>query len=265
MPSTDIVLGDLVANVRDIIGESSPIRFGPDFMGRAATAACRQLSLDIDHPYGRAIFDVTSVQREFQLPSLTRILRIYMHGPDGSEQLLIPTDIPTLNGEIQETYDNRSSWNQGAPPQTPNWLVQQSEPYPVIPNQVGGRVPTKSQWYPSSRPSYYLFGGDIGFTIPPAVTSPVTQVYMEYVIQHPVVSNDNDPILFPGHCAEALTYYMVHRCWMSDNLDKAEEAMMRYRSEVKRMNLWSERLQGGKEVGFVPVTRRRSRGEGWFR
>ena len=112
MANPDMVLGTLVAEVRDIISEPSPVRFSQAFMARAATTACQQLSLDIDHPYGEYNFDVGSGTREYQLPAISRILRIYMVGPDGSQQLLIPTDVPTLNGEIQETWDNTSSYNK---------------------------------------------------------------------------------------------------------------------------------------------------------
>jgi hypothetical protein len=268
MAVTDMTLGDLVSEVRDIIAEPSPVRFSQAFMGRAATTACRQLSLDIDHPYGEYIFDVGNGTREYQLPAISRILRIYMVSPNGSQQLLIPTDVPTLNGEIQETWDNTSSFNNSNPPQTPQWLVQQPEAYPIINVPQGGRVPTKNSWHPNSRPSYAMRGGYIVFSIPPMTTSPTTVVKMEYVVQHPAVSNLNDPILMPQNCKMALAWYMVSRCYMSDNLDKANEAMANYMLEKTRMNMWQENLQGSKLKGFVPITRRNrgrgGRGGGWW-
>lgn len=261
MANPDMVLGTLVAEVRDIISEPSPVRFSQAFMARAATTACQQLSLDIDHPYGEYDFNVGSGVREYQLPAISRILRIYMVGPDGSQQLLIPTDVPTLNGEIQETFDNTSSYNNTGPPQTPQWLVQQAEAYPVVDVPHGGRVPTKNSWHHNSRPSYAMRGGYIVFSIPPLTTSPTTVVRMEYVVQHPIVSNLNDPILFPASCKMALVWHMVSRCWMADNLDKTNEAMANYTREKTKMNMWQENLQGGKLKGFVPITRR-NRGHG---
>lgn len=265
MPSFDLVLGDLIAEVTDIIGGTSSSRFSAAFFGRAATTACQQLSMDADHPYGELQFDLSNGTRRYQLPAISRILRVYIVGPDGSMSLCVPTDIPTLNGEIQETFDNTSGTRLGAPPQTPAWLVEPAIAYPDTNTSLGGRLPLKSQWCHNDRPSYALFGGWIEFTIPALTTSPLTYALVQFVAQHPKVSNPNDPILFPQAFKMALVNYMAARCYYSDNLDKSAELMAAYKAEATRANIAMERMQGGKTNGLVPVTRRRQRRSGgWF-
>ena len=254
----DMVLGDVTAKVRDIISEPSPVRFTNAYMARAVSDACRQLSLDIDHPYGRKTFDVGSGQREWQLPAISKILRIYMQGPDGSQTLLIPTDIPTLNGEKQEAFDNTSGVINGAPTQSPQWQVQGQEAYPIQSPQIGGRVPFNSTWSVGlSRPAYYIFAGTIGFTIPPMTTNPSTVVVLEYVVQHPEVSQPNDPVLFPQLAKMALVWNTVSQCWYSDNNSAAPEAMAKYEAEKGRLNDWQFALQANRPKDMVPVTRGR--------
>lgn len=264
----DLVLGDVVAKVRDIISEPSPVRFSEAYMGRAVSDACRQLSLDIDHPYMRYVFNVGSGQREWQLPALSKILRIYMQGPDGSQTLLIPTDVPTLNGEIQEAFDNTSGTQVGAPTQSPQWQVQGQEAYPIQSPQIGGRNAMKSTWQVGiSRPAYYIFAGYIGFVIPPMTTNPSTNAIVEAVIEHPEVSQSTDPILFPKLAKMALVWYTVSQCWDSDNSSGASEAMAKYERERERLNDWQFSMQANRPKDFVPVTRRggyNRRGWGWY-
>jgi hypothetical protein len=254
----DLVLGDITAKVRDIISEPSPVRFTNAYMARAVSDACRQLSLDIDHPYQRYTFNVGSGQREWQLPALSKILRIYMQGPDGSQTLLIPTDLPTLNGEIQEAFDNTSGVINGAPTQSPQWQVQGQTTYPVQSPQIGGRNAMKNTWAVNiSRPAYYIFAGYIGFVIPPMTTNPSTNAIVEAVIQHPEVVNPSDPILFPALAKMALVWNTVSQCWYSDNNSAAAEAMAKYEVEKGRLNDWQFSLQANRPKDLVPVTRGR--------
>lgn len=251
-----LTLGDLIAFTRDKIAEPSTVRFTQAAMARYASDAQRQLALDLDHPEGVYIFNVTGGQREFQLPEIMKILRIYILGPDGSMQEIVGTDIPTLQGDIQENFDNTSGQIVGSPAQSPQWLVQQQQAYPVSNVPVGGRVPTKNQWGPNSRPSYYMRGGYIGFSIPPMSTSPQSQIRMDYIPSPPDLITPSQSSIFPALCKEALGWKMVEYCHYSDNDSRANDAAKLYSAQLMKLQNWIFSLQATRPKGLVPVTKR---------
>jgi hypothetical protein len=227
-------------------------------MATQASNAQRQLAMDIDFPPGTLTFPTVGGQKEYQIPEICKILRIYILGPDGSMQEMIPTDIPTLSGEIQETFDNTSGGLGGAPLQTAQWLNQQNSPaaYPVNNTQIGGRVGTKSTWSHNSRPAYYLRGGFIGFVIPALTTNPASQIVLEYVASPPPLSTPSDVSLFPFLCKDALVWFMVARCLYSDNNSGTKDAMEMYNREMARLRDWSFSMQASKPKMMVPLTKR---------
>lgn len=251
-----VTLGDLIISTRDRISEPSPVRFSQAELARYASDAQRQLALDLDHPEGTYKFDITGGQRQFQLPEIVKILRIYMVGPDGSMQELIGTDIPTMQGDIQETYDNTSGQIVGSPQQSPQWLTQQAEAYPVTNVPSGGRVPTKSQWGPNSRPSYYMRGGYIGFSIPPLSTSPQTQVMMDYIPSPPDLTVPSQQTIFPALCKMALVWKMIEYCHYSDNDSRSNDAAQNYLKELAKLENWVFSMQATRPKGLIPVTKR---------
>lgn len=251
-----LTLGDLISNTRNLISEPSTVRFSQAMLAQYASNAQRQLTMDLDHPEGTYTFNITGGQREFQLPEIVKILRVYMLGPDGSMQPLVGTDIPTLQGDIQETFDNTSGQVIGSPVQSPQVFTQQQQAYPVTNVPIGGRVPTKNSWGPNSRPSYYMRGGYIGFSIPPMSTSPQTQVRMDYIPSPPDLVTPSQQTIFPALCKMALVWKMVEYCHYSDNDSRANDAAQKYQLELGKLQNWIFALQATRPKGIVPVTKR---------
>jgi hypothetical protein len=247
-------LGDLVEKVRFLIAEPSTRRFSQADMARRASDAQRSLVLELDFPEDQMRLVAVSGTREYQLPALIKILRTYMLGPDGSQTVIYGTDIPTIEGEIQMTYDNSSGTRLGAPPQTPQWLVQPAEQYPLVNQPIGGRVPTKNQFTPCSRPAYYMRGGYIGFTIPPLNAG--STIIIDYIPSPPDLVNNSDVTLFPDLAKDAIVWKMVEDIMYSDNSSGAQEANAKFREQLVILNQWKFTMQANRPKMLVPNTAR---------
>ena len=260
-------LGDIQNRVRNLYAEPSTRRFTQAIIADFVNGAQTQLAFEVSFPEASLTFPIANGTREYQLPELLKILRVYMLGPDGSQQPLFGTDIPTLEGEIQETYDNTSGAVEGSPVQSPLWLTAAAQSYPVTQTQIGGRVPTKSPYYPYSRPSYYLRGGYIGITIPPISTSPQTQIKVDYIPVPPNLNSNADVSIFPSLFLDAIAWKTIEYMRVSDNLSSAADATARYNNEVaNKINPWIWSLQANRPKSLVPTTRRtqfRRSGQPW--
>ena len=260
-------LGDINNRVRNIYAEPTTRRFTQAMIADFVNAAQTQLAFEVSFPEATLKFPVSNGVREYQLPEILRILRVYMLGPDGSFQPMIGTDIPTLEGEIQETYDNTSGAIQGSPQQSPLWLTSQSQAYPVTQTQIGGRVPTKSPYSPYARPAYYLRGGNIGFSVPPVTTSPQTQIQVDYQPVPPNLYANSDVSIFPSLFLDAICWKVIEYMRISDNSSAAADASMRYKNEIdNKITPWIFSIQANRPKSLVPTTRRnqfRYQGRPW--
>lgn len=250
-------LGQIENQVRILIAEPSTRRFTQAMMASLISNAQRQIAFEVNHPEASLTFPAVTGTREYQLPEMIKILRTYMFGPDGSQQVLFGTDIPTLEGEIQETYDNTSGVVNGSPTQSPQWLEAAAQAYPVTQTQIGGRVPTKTQYTQLDRPSYYLRGGYIGLTIPPITTSPATSVKVDYIPVPPDLVTGSDISLYPSIFLDAIVYKTIEYIYISDNKSAAGDMLARYKNEIdSKINPWIFSLQANRPKSLVPTTRR---------
>jgi len=228
-------------------------------VAQMATRAQNQLAFEVDFPQATQTITTVSGQQEYQLIELMKLMRVYMVGPDGSKQELIGTDIYTLEGDIQQTYDNSSSLTQGVPTQTSQFAVQPPMAYPIqnVGISGGAPVPTKSAWGPNSRPKYYIRGGYIGIVPIPLVTSPATVIAIDYIPKPPTLVLSTDSSLFPDIFLDALVWKMVAYARYSDNSSLMGQAEQMYMNEVNsKITPWLQRIQATKPKTMVPITKR---------
>jgi hypothetical protein len=128
--------------------------------------AIRAVGMRVDWPEATATTSTIAKQQEYALPEIMCILRVYLAG-----QLLYPTDIPALQGEQIEYFDQSSSTLQ------PQWQVAAPSAYP-LPNDQANPVPGGLPYYAGQRPMFYLRGGCIGFVPAPVA---IYTAQMDYV------------------------------------------------------------------------------------
>lgn len=215
---------------------------------------------------------------ETQLPNLISILRVYFFDQAGDQQPLVPSDIDTLAGVLDDTWDQSSGTVQGLPQYTPQYIAQGPVAYPVQ-SQVGGRVPVTAPWsnvpgangglFPSSgngsgqRPTYYLRGGYLGILPPQLVGG---KIYMDYIAQPPPMQQSFDTSIHPDAFREAYYHYILDAMYQGDEkttIDGKSHKQL-YDEEVARLrSQYVRNLQADKPQGPMPLTRRRTNFGGW--
>jgi hypothetical protein len=259
-------VGTVLEKARFLYAEPSTRRFTDSALLRRTSEAQRELILRLSHPQSQMRIPVVSEMKEYQLPALMKILRVYILTATGAMQELIGTDIPTLEGDIIEMYDNRSGQYQGQPQQTPLWITQPAEGYPITNVNIGGRVPTKSPWGPNQRPSYYLRGGYIGFAIPVMGSGTIV---IDYIADPPDLAVSSDTLLVPDICKDALAWYVVRDMLYSDNSSGVQYADGKIEAEIQKLQSeWIFKIQANRPKSLVPTTNRtyfpnRGRGRGF--
>lgn len=249
-----MISGDVINDWRRLVNEPNTNRFtvqdSIDFLNKAQ----RQLATEIDFPEATYTISTVSGQREYALTEMIKILRVYIVGTDGSQQILFGTNIGILEGDITESYDNTSGAFLGQPVQSPQWLTQQPQAYPVQSPQIGGIVPTAAGYTQTSRPQYYLRGGNIGLVPTPVA---VVTIKVDYVPMPPIVTSLSDTLEFPAHFMDALVYKMAQYSRMADNSPAAVQNMQLYQNELQNtIRPWKDSLQATKPKKFIPITKR---------
>lgn len=154
---------DIINKTRIYAAEPNPGgRWSDSDILSLADDACTAVSMRADFP--ESIFKMTALSgtQEYALPEVMAILRVYVAG-----QLIFPTDIPTLQAEQIEVFD------QSGANYTPAWTQVAAATYPVA-NDMASPVPAVS-YYPGQRPQFYLRGANIGF-VPTISGTPTIQI-----------------------------------------------------------------------------------------
>jgi hypothetical protein len=260
-----MTLGDVVAKVRRLINEPTTDRFTAADMAQVASDAQRQLFLEIKHPESIIEIPLLANVKEYQLPAVTQILRVYVQTPEGAMQTLYGTDMDILEGQIQQEYDNTSGLILGAQPESPQWLVQQPRAYPIRTWGHGNRVPTKNIYENNSRPAYYMRGGYLGLTTPP-IQDGYTLVINCYQVM-PDLFLDSDVFVVPLVYKDALTWYMVREFCYGDKSSGFQEAETNLGIEKMKLKKWKYELQKNNPQFVYPLTNRRGgrRRRGYWR
>lgn len=251
-------LGELINSFRNAIGEQSTRRFTTSIVTEYANRAQMQVALEVDFPEATQIFPAIQNQREYQLPELLKILRVYITAPGGVIQELIPTDIPTLEGDYLHQFDNSSGQVQGSPTQTSQWQAQQSAAFPGVNNGFTGAgsapVPTNSAWSANKRPAWYMRGGFIGI-VPAPISSGQYSLVVDYIPSPPILNISSDTSLFPAVFKDAIIWQMVAYARYSDNQSAYQAAIAMYQDQMaSKVRPWLDRMQAYKPKTFVPRT-----------
>lgn len=261
---------DIVQQCRNVLAEPSQNRFNDQYLMAQASIVQRAIAIDLDFPQGTFAYTTVSGQQEYQLDMLSKILRVYIKTASGSLVELVPSDIPTLEGDLLERYDNTSGTVVGSPSQSPQMFTQQPQVYPPTNCGVGG---TAASTYPyrnaansGQRPSYYLRGGFIGI-LPPDVNSGDT-IVVDCIIAPPDLSALTQFSPFPRTFIMAIVWGVVKICRVSDQNAQYQLADAEYEKEMAKLNMWRmNKLQQGKPKVFVPRTARTDfrpgNGGGW--
>lgn len=250
--------GDIVTQCRAILGEPSQNRFPDPMLLQQASIIQRQIGLELDFPEATQTYPIVANQQEYQLYTLSKILRVYVRTAAGNIVELYPTDIPTLEGDILEVYDNTSGMVQGAPAQSPQWLTQTPQAYPPSNVGTGGTVSTRTPYSNTAtsnqRPCYYLRGGYIGI-LPADVASSGDLLWIDFIATPPDITTTSQSSIFPRTFLMAVTWGVVKFCRMSDQNAQYQLADAEFTKEIERLNLWRmNKLQQNKPKVFVPRT-----------
>lgn len=251
-----MTLGDLIARVRNVTGEFSPSTWSDIRITQMLNDAQAALSLRLDFPRQTIPIPTVPNQREYQIPELVKLWCVYVQSPDGSIQEAYGTDIPTLQADTLQGYDNTSGTIMGSPIQSPQWLTGQPVPYPWLTQQIGGWVPTKLPWQntPAQRNAYYLRGGWLG--ILPVPSTSTSTILIDCVPSPPVMAQSFDPSIYPLNMANALKWKAIADMRDADapGSQSVGMALQRYEAELAQNVSNVERLQATNPKIWVPLT-----------
>lgn len=262
-----MTLGDIINTFRNRYGEQSTRRFTNRILTNYANDAQIQIAYEIDHPEATLTIPCVADQREYQLPQLIKILRVYVIGPGGFKQELFGTDIFTLEGDILQQYDNTSGQIQSAPLESSQFFAQPSEAYPIqnvgFTGRGSGPIPTKSAWSQNSRPCYYERGGYIG-VVPGPISSDYS-IVVDMVPAPEVLNLLTDISKFPDLFKDAIVWKMIGYAAYSDKQSNFKDAELFYQDQMaNKIRPWLDRQQATKPKTFVPRTVRATfRGNKW--
>lgn len=249
-----MIAGEVINDFRRTINEPNTNRFTAQDAFDYLNKAMRQLSFEVDFP--EATWTLTTIpgQREYAVLEPLKILRVYIVGPDGSQMILPGTDIPTLEGDILERYDDTSTMQLGQPANTPQWLTAQPASYPYTQYFHSRQQPTTSPYKQGSRPEYYMRGGNIGI-VPPPISA--YTVIMDYIPTPPTVTSESDILEYPEIFMDALTFKMAQYARLSDSSQASLNHKALYDEQVKtKIRPWHDSIQATKPKKFVPITKR---------
>lgn len=253
---------DIVTQCRMILGEPSQNRFPNDTLLQQASIVQRQIGLDLDFPEATVSYNVVGGQQEYQLDTLSKILRVYIKTSGGSIIELFPTDIPRLEGDLLEAYDNTSGAVLGAPVQSPQWLTQAPSAYPMPNPSIGGTVGTTFPYSNTNnsnqRPCYYLRGGYIGI-LPPDIAASGDVIKVDCIPTPPNFPAGAPGLaqlsIFPRTFLMAVVWGVVKNCRMSDQNAQYQLADAEMQKEMDRLVLWrANKLTQNKPLTFIPRT-----------
>lgn len=203
------------------------------------------INAELDYPQGNISTTTISGQMEYELPQITKILRVYVGG-----QIIIKSSIPTLQGDQIEFYDQTGTNN------APQWNTQNAAAYPVTGTSFGSPYSNTLPFYQGARPQYYLRGpGVIGLVPPPAGAYSFS---IDIIPRPNTLVNQNDvDSSFDEFFKEAIVQGAVMRAMQGDrDQDARMQAAQEYSLQMKRLQLWIADFTSGAPNGPIPVTYR---------
>lgn len=208
----NLALSDLLAAVRFFLSEpSTQGRFPDPELTTYINMACVQTMIRVEWP--EATYSLTSdgVHREYPLPELYALLRVYVAG-----QECVPTTIPLLEGDALQIYDN-SGTNQ-----VPQWTQAPFTGYPVA---SGVSMPNSNAlpYFTGQRPSYYTRNSGILGILPPPTAG--WNVAIDVYPAPPTLVNPGDLTFFPQLFKEAIAWQAMTYAFFAENDQGANQTM----------------------------------------
>lgn len=223
----------------------------PDSAGRWSDLAittlvntgCRAIALEVNFPESQQTFVSTAGIQEYTMAENLKILRVYVAG-----QLIVPTDIPSLEGDQLQYFDQTGTGQQ------PQWLTQTSAVYPVTNTPTGYPVSSALPFYVGQRPMYYIRGGNIGFVPQPAG---VYTVRLDLIPVPPLLALQTDQSIYPSVADEAIVWKALELAYFSDsNIEKAGYARNNFEQEMKKLRSWINDYKHQAPHTPMPITYR---------
>ena len=206
-----------------------------------------------------------------------KILRVYVIQNGVFATPMPGTDLPTLEGDILMTYDQSSGLIQGAPTNTPQWLAEAAQQYPLQNSPVTGTVPTAMPYF-SVTDSGQRGEGSVSSRRVYRRGSAAVQSGLILAVDHAYRSSRSHHAtsaltIYPTVYTDALTWKMCaymassDRSAMFDIIQRAGRERGTHKLRTYVDNLWAT-----KPKRFVPITKRSlygggsgsSRSGGWW-
>lgn len=246
MAYPNITLVDIRNYVRIIMAEpQNAQRWSDPNLNYIINQVHSRVSTDLKWPESTITVPAVSGQQEYGLAPFMQVLRVYCGG-----QRLVPTDIPELEGDQIELYD------QTAANFTPQWRTQAASAYPVGSDTGFAQPPVP--WFPGMRPRFYLRGGGNSFNlglVPAPLGTPTITVDLVPIPAQLVLDTDVSP--FPAHALSCLTYGTIEECFRADDKDdRALRARELYENEMGKLRDWRDGLQKDRPREAYPITYR---------
>ena len=252
--------GELIMAARDDYGVPVGSNRWPDSrMLRLAKAAANDIAIETDFPEAtHGIFTVAG-QREYQMIDCVKILRCYLIAGGNVTTPLPGTDIPTLEGDILQIYDQSSGTIPGQAGFSPQFLAEAPQQYPLSnSNQGRVQVPTAMPYFSVSnsaqRGVYYHRGGNLGIDPAPAQGGLILAV--DHIPLQPFIQSDETMMIYPQVYLSALKSHMCAEMARSDRSSMMSTYQGLYTSKLPDLRTWLDNLWATKPKRFVPITKR---------
>lgn len=254
-----MLVAQLVASARSKYGvPQGSNRFNDTLMLQYFNDAASSIATETDFPEATLPLTTVAGQREYQVPEVVKILRVYVIQNGVFATPLPGTDLPTLEGDILMTYDQSSGLIQGAPTNTPQWLAEAAQQYPLQNSPVTGTVPTAMPYFSvtasGQRGEFYHRGGYIGVVPPPAQSGLILAV--DHVPLQPLASATSSLAIYPTVYTDALTWKMCAYMASGDRSQMFDKYNALAENEFPKLRTYVDNLWATKPKRFVPITKR---------
>lgn len=260
-----MTLGKILAREREKLGEPDPTRFTDAILTDYTNDAQKQIAMELDWPQATQTLSLATATYTwngfplFQIQPIIKLLRAYVISPNGSQQPLVMTNIPTLQGDIIEVYDQSSGTLIGFPQFTPEWKVDQAQSYPVQ-SPPRGIVPSSAPYQfvaeGVQRPSIFFVGGFAGI-VPPAISSGDFTAGLDYIPSPPNLVKSNDLSIYPELFLDAISYKAITYAKFSDRDGQLGSASALYREQVRDvLRPWVDNFLANMPKRMTPITKR---------
>lgn len=260
-----VYASDIVTRARNNLSDNtSQARFTDASMLLWTSDVVQEMTRRLLFPEYRLTFSsVANIQEYANMPEVLRTLRVYVAG-----QLIVPTDLPTLEGTQIQLYDQSGNGGapavgSGGPPgnvgtASPAWTTQMAENYPIL-SELGNPAPDAVPWFTGSRPRYYWRAGVFGLVPAPAG---VYTVCIDGVFNPATITALATQLVVPSFFLRAAAWEVASSALFSDRdspsggIQASEIAHGKYEALMGELRGWKRRYNGPSPRGPKMLTQR---------